>query len=740
MAAIPHVSTLVGGFGGGPDVFQPIGCGAVLLNNLGDVRTRIRYRSPGTISKLFINVLANTRPASGTVTIQINGSPGSSVITIPANTIGHFEAAGTDAIAAGDDVNVEVVRGAGSGAFSYDAIGCLFAADTDSVTRYVHIETGTHGGGTSHMPIAGAGVAGSVSTTGDDVWCTFQTAGTLRNAAVKLATNTRDDDSTFVLWVDGAATAISVNFAAGVTGTIEDTTHTADVAVGSRAKWVLTVTGLSGVIAASWKAIDLVTVNDQAMFYETTFRTYSAAGTSYLSVMGSGQSSATLADAEHRLQMAGALSRLRFRISNNTSPGTLTVTLVINGVDGNSTFTIPAGGIGDFEDIEHFDAIAATDLVALKIVTTSGTGGITMVLAGLLWGISVGELNGLLFCDPFSHYTGPQRLRMYSSESAGGTIATGPYGPAGQSGIRFSGSQGDYLERTLSAASAKAVLQSDFRISAGPSARVIISEFLYFNSSQVSLNLNADRTLQIFRGVTPISSPSSYVVPLNTRIYLAWKANMLNPTGLVVVHVYQAGDVTPRVVLSISGVNAQGAALPQWDRFRIYATSDGDTDYSHLVVLDAGGPRLNDLLGPVDVWALWSNNRIIGTTQQFQINTGVDHVAVLDDVTPDDDLTYAFEASDGAIEETYVDPIPFPDREILGMQPMPCIKTGAIVSGAVTVAVGVQQAATLTFPHEQTPPTDWKFLREPMDKMPDSSVFGAAAFDALQWPVRISTL
>lgn len=739
MAAIPHVATSVGGFGGGPDVFQPLGSGAVLLNNLGDVRTRIKFRSPGTISKLFINVLTNTRPASGTVTLNINGSAGSSVITIGAGVTGHVEASGTDAIAAGQDVNVEVVRGAGSGVFTYDAIGCLFAADSDSVTRWVHIETGTIAA-TVHHPIAGNGRAGSLSTSADDVYSKIETDGTIRNGAVKIAANTRDGAATWTLWVNDAATALVVTVGAGLTGTFEDTTHDVAVFAGDRAKWVVTVAGLSGALTPSWQALDLSTLNAQSMFYGTTFHTFSTVGTLYVSVMGAGAPSATRSDAEHRLQMAGALSRLGFHISNNTSGGTLAVTLVINGVDGNSTFTIPAGGLGDFEDENHFDAIAATDTVALKIVSGASTGGITFVLTGLLWGVFIGDRNGLMFCDPFSHYTGPQRLRMYSAESASGTIQTGPYGPSGQSGIRFSGSQGDYLERRIAPESAIAVLQSDFRISAVPSARAIISEFLYFNSSQVSLNLNPDLTLQIFRGVTPISAPSTYTVPLGTRIYVAWKATMLNPTGAVLVHVYQAGDVAPRVVLNISGVNAQGAALARWDRFRIYAATNGNTDFSHLVVLDCGGARLNDLLGQVDVWALWSNNRALGSTQDFLLNTGVDHTAVLDDVTPDDDLTYAYTSNDGAIEETYVDPIPFPDREILGMQPMPCMKTGAVVGGAVTVAVGVQKAATLTFPHEQTPSTDWQFMREPMDKMPDSSVFGAAAFDALQWPVRITTV
>lgn len=402
MAAIPHITVQNGGLpslGQNQSAYQPLGSGATLRNASGDVGSRVRWGSSGVLSLLFIAVLTNTRTTASTVTSRINGADGSQAVSVTAATTGHFEdASHTDSISAGNDVNCRVTAGNGGvgTVFTYNAVGCLFAATVNTVTRLVHVD-GTGWIASETFPLGGDGRAPDASTAEDDVRSVFRTAGTLKNAAVRVSANTRNGAVTQAVIADGVATSIAVSVTAATTGVFEDLSNTETIASGARVNWRPTIGGSSGSITGDWLALDLETTNGQAMFFGDTFTTFSTVTTKYLPVAGGGTAAATEASASSRLQATGPVSRLRVRVSQNTSVGTLTATLRINNADATNSVTVPAGQSGDFEDTSHVDTIAASDVVDIKVVTTGGSGAITLVHTGLLWG----ELEDRIGCAVF---------------------------------------------------------------------------------------------------------------------------------------------------------------------------------------------------------------------------------------------------------------------------------------------------------------------------------------------------
>src|SRR3990167_7824688 len=101
----------------GPLVAQPF---ATLYRAVGvagsgagdEVSRQITYRTAGMLKQLYVNVPANTATANSTVRVRKNGANGNQLVTIPSATTGVFEDnVNTDAVAAGDEVAYETVRG-----------------------------------------------------------------------------------------------------------------------------------------------------------------------------------------------------------------------------------------------------------------------------------------------------------------------------------------------------------------------------------------------------------------------------------------------------------------------------------------------------------------------------------------------------------------------------------------------------------------------------------------------------
>lgn len=123
-----------------------------------DVKTYALVAS--TLSKLAINVTANTVSATSTCRLRVNGANGNSAASITASTTGYYiDNSNSDTVAAGDSINYSVTTGATGTSMSF---------------RYIAMKIAVGGGG-----------GGVVKTWDSIAWASVKNWGGIANASVK---------------------------------------------------------------------------------------------------------------------------------------------------------------------------------------------------------------------------------------------------------------------------------------------------------------------------------------------------------------------------------------------------------------------------------------------------------------------------------------------------------------------------------------------------------------------------
>lgn len=345
---------------------------------------RVRHRTPGVWSGMFVDVISNTiASGSSTVTSRINGATGGQSISIPFGATGHFEdASGSDSIAAGDDVGFRVAGGPSGTAICLRTLGGAFAASSNTVTRM-----STCSDSLLTTTAYFGGVTGTTLGTTESLYQTLiKTPATFKNASVYVDSNSRNGDSVMVLRVNGADTALTITIPASTTGTFEDTTHSVAVVDGDLVCWRLQAAGSSGGCSCITLGVDQETTDGTATFSGWRQVPLSPGTTTYVPILG-GQNVASETDAAHRVQVTGTLSRLSYCPVSNSLNGDTTLRLRINGGYGNQIVTIAAGVTGQIEDSSGSDVVSAGDDIAIEIDTSaSSSGAMTFGLHGILWG------------------------------------------------------------------------------------------------------------------------------------------------------------------------------------------------------------------------------------------------------------------------------------------------------------------------------------------------------------------
>jgi hypothetical protein len=348
----------------------------------------------------------------------------------------------------------------------------------------------------------------------------------------------------------------------------------------------------------------------------------------------------------------------------------------------------------------------------------------------------------LVHANPFAHFSTSQRTRIYPDETLiGGTISIGAFGRNGGPGLRFDNYQD--AERLLNVAPASGAVhiqQADFRISADPSVVNGIMSVYDGSTEHCTLAVNTDRTLAVYRGSAAgtLLGTSSYVVPLDTDIHIGFKVTIDDAAGTVLVHVWEDGDTSAQVVLNLSAKDTKNTANATWNGYGFGgATSTGTTDFSNYVVMDGSGSSANDLLGPVDVRALFASGRLAPSLTDWSLSAGSDVAALLSETSPDDDATYLGETTQNEQMTVAVDQVPAPSRSILGAQLYACVK---LTSGTPTLKAIGYQSAVANLGATFTATASYAYLQQPYSALPDGTPFSTAAvFDALQWGLKLTS-
>ena len=111
----------------------------MLFPNTSEATKEIPWREPGTLSKLYIRVIANSASASSSVTVRKNNADESMTLTIGAGTTGVFEDTVNEvSVAVGDKICIKTVSG-GTGTITFSIMSVIFAptTTTDTVTKQI---------------------------------------------------------------------------------------------------------------------------------------------------------------------------------------------------------------------------------------------------------------------------------------------------------------------------------------------------------------------------------------------------------------------------------------------------------------------------------------------------------------------------------------------------------------------------------------------------------------------------
>lgn len=318
------------------------------------------------------------------------------------------------------------------------------------------------------------------------------------------------------------------------------------------------------------------------------------------------------------------------------------------------------------------------------------------------------------------------------TSSSGWTVATGVGARGNDAFENVGGSQ--LLQRTpMSTPSGDtAIIGFRFEITTSmPSAIRDILQVIDTGAIQVSVTLNTDGTLSVYRGGVQFGTllgTSSLTLLLNSHYFIELKV-VIGNTGSATVYVNGVS------ALALSSVDTMNSASATWNTYGVAGGGTGATVHaSDIYAADAVAGEIDDVIGDarVDSHAPTSD----GGVDQWTPSSGTDAYAMLDEAAPDDDTTY--------IESSTTD-----QRTVCGFDNL--IPTGAAIkgvaviwnmkktdAGASTVAPVIRRSATNYDGTAQAPSEDvYGYFGQVYETDPDTSAaWTETNFNAMEAGVK----
>ena len=332
---------------------------------------------PGTISKLYVRIIANSTSAPSSLMVRKNRGDTLMTVPIPAGFVGELDdTVNTLTIVAGDKLDYRTISG-GTGTFTMSLISVIFDATTNCVTKLAFAHANSLVASTSqYMPLSGSR-SGS-ATTEASIEHTIKVPGTAKNAYAIASANPRTDPTIITLRKNRVGTALTFTYGAAEVGIKQDTTNPIDYAVDDEVTWQMTTGASVGNLSISL-SIDYETATGHGFITagstgSTADITVGPSVTEYYTVGGAVIEGTTLeADAQMRVRERFTFSLLTLYHRANTITAPSTFTLRKNGEDTALTVTIGASAVGYAVDGDHTVDFEPNDLICYKL-TTGATG------------------------------------------------------------------------------------------------------------------------------------------------------------------------------------------------------------------------------------------------------------------------------------------------------------------------------------------------------------------------------
>lgn len=238
-----YVSKLISA--GGATINATTRYGGIGGNGLGQTvegLQTVRMTSAGTFKNLTARVYVNTCTADVTLNLRKNTANGNLTVTIPAATTGFFEdITNSDTVAVNDLIALAGTAGASTGSLSLSM--CTDFESSDS-TFLSGATAGALSGvtpGLNKYFRLNCSAGGAVTQAQAQMYCPGNF--TVKNAGIRLWSNSHNAVSTWTLQKNGVDTSIVLSVPASTAGEFVDLVNTVDAVVGDLLNWRLDMPG-----------------------------------------------------------------------------------------------------------------------------------------------------------------------------------------------------------------------------------------------------------------------------------------------------------------------------------------------------------------------------------------------------------------------------------------------------------------------------------------------------------------
>lgn len=348
---------------------------------------QVTYRVSGTFSEYSVSVSANATDTNSFVRIQINGSNGNGVVTIPGDTTGEFiDFTNTDSISVGDEVNF--VKAIGSpGNSAYRVLSYAFTSDSNTVIRQGASNSAGSGfssASTTNYYKINSLAAGATESLAS---ANFGDSFTLQNFGGNVSANARTTDTVFRIRKNGGNGNGILTYGSGVTGILTNTSDTDSFVDGDLGNYSITTSTGTQTITIQSLSFESVSTDSKLMtFNSSTVSFGSTATTDFFAVGGSNlQDASTEANVVTDARFDSVFSKLWIYFSSNTFNGSTAFVLRNNGSDTALSVTIPAGTTGEFIDTTNTASFVEGDAMSLRLTESSSSGSAQPETISILW-------------------------------------------------------------------------------------------------------------------------------------------------------------------------------------------------------------------------------------------------------------------------------------------------------------------------------------------------------------------
>ena len=243
-------------------------------------------------------------------------------------------------------------------------------------------------------------------------------AGTINNATAYIISNGRSTVSHIVMWLNGAPSTLDVVVGAGITGIVQDTTHSLSVAVDDTISIEVQNGALTGQIRLGSYVAQFVPSSGSAKQKlcsgGLTTSNSTSGFTVFLSLGGDMNSNTTENNSSVRANVAGTYSDYSINVITNARTTNGRMRLRKNGGNGAGDVTITAATTGIFKDTANTDAVVESDLVSLVLVGGSGATAFVYDAAGC-WVTATTDGEQLLCCSQRGTITDNRFLGLFGA-------------------------------------------------------------------------------------------------------------------------------------------------------------------------------------------------------------------------------------------------------------------------------------------------------------------------------------